>query len=218
MDDRLTACAELCCGKVLCDVGTDHGYLPCYMIEKGLCTKAYACDIAPGPLSSAREHISRRGLEDKISPILSDGLENVEKNDITDVVIAGMGGELIADIISRCSWLKEGINLVLQPMTKSDTLRQWLYDNGFSVKKEKACIKGRFVYSVMQVRYEKPDYPLTGEYLHYGFVKSDTPAGKRYLRNRSEKLKKIGSGLMSGGTGNSLAAELLELSKLHENE
>ena len=74
MDDRLTACAELCCGKVLCDVGTDHGYLPCYMIEKGLCTKAYACDIAPGPLSSAIEHNSRRGLEDKITPILSDGL------------------------------------------------------------------------------------------------------------------------------------------------
>ena len=218
MDDRLTACAELCCGKVLCDVGTDHGYLPCYMIEKGLCTKAYACDIAPGPLSSAIEHISRRGLEDKITPILSDGLENVEKSDITDVVIAGMGGELIADIISRCSWLKEGINLVLQPMTKADTLRQWLYDNGFSVKKEKACTKGRFVYSVMQVRYEKPWYPITREYLHYGFVKNDTDAGRCYLRNRSEKLKKIGSGLLCGGTDNELATQLLELSKLHENE
>ena len=102
MDSRLLTCAGLCTGDVLCDVGTDHGYLPCYMIENGLCSKAYACDIAQGPLDSAIAHINERCLSDRITTVLSDGLDSVEKGDITDVVIAGMGGELIADIISRC--------------------------------------------------------------------------------------------------------------------
>ncbi len=216
MDSRLLTCARLCKGDVLCDVGTDHGYLPCYMIENGLCKKAYACDIAPGPLSSAETHIKERSLSDKITAILSDGLDNVEKGDITDVVIAGMGGELIADIIARCGWLKDGITLVLQPMTKPDILRKRLYDLGFCVKSELACISGRFVYSVMQVVYEKPDYACTDEYLHFGFVKPDTAEGLRYLKDRSYKLRTAAEGILRGGADTERAKRLLELSRSYE--
>ena len=216
MDARLLTCARLCSGDVLCDIGTDHGYLPCYMIENKLCKKAYACDIAQGPLSSAVQHISERGLSGQIKTIVSNGLDSVEKGDITDVVIAGMGGELIADIISRCGWLKEGINLVLQPMTKPELLRKWLYENGFCVKRELACISGRFVYSVMQVRYEKPGHQLTDEYLHYGFVAPDTDEGRRYLKDRSNKLRTAAEGMIKGGKKTDLGQRLLELSRLYE--
>ena len=218
MDSRLLTCAKLCTGDVLCDVGTDHGYLPCHMIENGLCKKAYACDIAQGPLDSAVAHINERSLSDKITAILSDGLDSVEKGDITDVVIAGMGGELIADILSRCGWLKEGINFVLQPMTKPETLRKWLYENGFCVLRELACVSGRFVYSVMQVRYQKPEYELTGEYLHYGFVKGETDEEKRYLKDRANKLRTAAEGMIKGGVKQELSEKLLTLSRLHENE
>ena len=215
MDSRLLTCARLCKGEVLCDIGTDHGYLPCYMIEKGLCRKAYACDIAEGPLSSAVAHIKERCLSDKIETLLSNGLDSVEKGDITDIVIAGMGGELIADIISRCGWL-DGVNLVLQPMTKPDILRKRLYDLGFCVTNELACVSGRFVYSVMQVQKAQPDYPCTDEYLHFGFVKPDTDEGLRYLKDRANKLRTAANGMLKGGVDTERANALLTLSKKHE--
>ena len=211
MDPRLLTCAKLCTGDVLCDVGTDHGYLPCYMIENGLCRKAFACDIAPGPLDSAITHIKQRCLSDKITAILSDGLDSVEKGDISDIVIAGMGGELIADIISRCSWL-DGVNLVLQPMTKPDVLRKRLYELGFSVTAELACVSGRFVYSVMQVQKAVPDYTCTDEYLHFGFVKPDTDDGLRYLKDRANKLRTAAHGMLRGSVDTERANRLLELS------
>lgn len=97
--------------------------------------KALACDVAPMPLKSAEEHINREGLSDRIGTVLSDGLDNVPPEGITDVVMAGMGGELIARLLEKCPWVKNSVNLVLQPMTKWDVLRKWLYANGFEVKK-----------------------------------------------------------------------------------
>ena len=91
-----------------------------------MCKKALACDVAPMPLKSAEEHINREGLLDRIGTVLSDGLDNVPPEGITDVVMAGMGGELIARLLEKCPWVKNGVNLVLQPMTKWDVLRKWL--------------------------------------------------------------------------------------------
>lgn len=76
MDKRLVTCAKLCTGDFVCDVGTDHGYLPCFMIKENMCKKALACDVAPMPLKSAEEHINREGLSDRIGTVLSDGLDN----------------------------------------------------------------------------------------------------------------------------------------------
>ena len=108
------------------------------MIKENMCKKALACDVAPMPLKSAEEHINREGLSDRIGTVLSDGLDNVPPEGITDVVMAGMGGELIARLLEKCPWVKNNVNLVLQPMTKWDVLRKWLYDNGFEVKR--ACL------------------------------------------------------------------------------
>lgn len=109
------------------------------MIKENMCKKALACDVAPMPLKSAEEHIRREGLSDRIKTVLSDGLDNVPPEGITDVVMAGMGGELIARLLEKCPWVKNSVNLVLQPMTKWDVLRKWLYANGFEVKK-RACL------------------------------------------------------------------------------
>lgn len=213
MDKRLLTCAALCVGDRLADIGTDHGYLPCYMVKNGLCKTALACDVAEKPLQSAKEHISRQGLENSIETVLSDGLDSVDSNGITDISIAGMGGELIADILSRASWVKENkVNLVLQPMTKWDVLRKWLYDNCFEIKKELPCQEGRFVYSVMQAVYtgEKPPYSCDLRYLYCGLVSADPPDGRAYLERQASRLETAGKGMLGSGEKSELAAEMLK--------
>ena len=203
-DKRLLTCAELCRGRRIADIGTDHGYLPCYMAATGLCDSALACDTAPLPLESAREHIAEYGLQDKVTAILSDGLEKVPPEGLTDIVIAGMGGELIASILEKCSWLMETcppINLVLQPMTKWDHLRKWLYDSHFLVTDERPCVSGRFVYSVIQTHYtgEKPPYPCDLRYLYCGRVTAESEDGREYLLRQAKRLEAAAKGKTSAG-------------------
>ncbi len=220
MDKRLLTCAELCKGRRIADIGTDHGYLPCYMVMEGLCDTALACDTAPLPLESAKAHIAENGLGDRVTAILSDGLEKVPADGLTDIVIAGMGGELIARILGDCGWLKSAVpavNLVLQPMTKWDFLRKWLYENDFLITDEKPCISGRFVYSVMQAVYtgEKPPYPCDLRYLYCGFVKPVTEDGREYLLRQAKRLEAAAKGREASGDSEgalqmkTLAAELM---------
>ncbi|MBR4554311.1 MAG: SAM-dependent methyltransferase [Ruminococcus sp.] len=197
-DRRLLCCAELCVGERAADVGTDHGYLPVYLIEKGICSSAVACDINEMPLASARENIARAGLSDKIETVLSDGLDSVPEEGITDVVIAGMGGELIADIIARAEWIKTNrVNLILQPMTKWDHLRRFLHASGFNVIRELPCKEGRFVYSVMQAVYSGagPEGECSLEYLYGGLVSGDTCEGAEYLERQAMRLEAVGRGI-----------------------
>ena len=222
MDKRLLTCVSLCKGRVIADIGTDHGYLPCYMAAEGLCDKAYACDVAEKPLESAAAHIAENGLESKVTPILSCGLEKVPNDELTDIVIAGMGGELIVRILEDYPWLtsaEPAINLVLQPMTKWDTLRQWLYSNGFEVTAEKPCISGRFVYSVMQAVYtgKTPDYPCDLRYLFCGRVKASENDGREYLQRQAVRLEACAKGKQASGDSDT-AGEMLALSKTLQAE
>ncbi len=215
MDKRLLTCAELCTGDFVCDVGTDHGYLPCFMIKEKMCEKAVACDVAEKPLRSAEEHIRREGLADRIKTVLSDGLDSVEPEEITDVVMAGMGGELISELLGKCEWIRiRKVNLVLQPMTKWDVLRKWLYENGFEVKKEKACIEGQFVYSVMQAEYigRQPCYRCSERYLHFGFIKPEGD-GKEYIKRQAQRLLTAGKGMLRSEDKKALGEKLVALAE-----
>jgi tRNA (adenine22-N1)-methyltransferase len=167
------------------------------------------------PLKSAEEHITACGLGDKIQTVLSDGLENVQPDGVTDVVIAGMGGEMIAKILSRCDWVKNpNVNLVLQPMTKWDYLRKWLYDNGFEVTEELPCEEGRFVYSVMRVRFNdegKHDGECDLEYLYFGRVSPDSEEGKKYFLRQAERLETAGRGMLKSPDKFELGKQMLDL-------
>ncbi len=154
LSKRLALCRDLVTGgKTVCDVGTDHALLPVYLVENGLCERAYACDIAEGPLKSAQKSVEASRCADKIRIIRSDGLDNVPPDGVSDVVIAGMGGELIIDIISRAEWLKNGVNLVLQPNTREPELYLWLCENGYEVLCQRACEDGGFLYTAIKARY-----------------------------------------------------------------
>ena len=152
---RLSLCAEMVReGSRLADIGTDHGYLPIELCLSGKIPSALACDINPLPLRSAEENIARFGLSKKIQTRLSDGLKEVAADEVDDIVIAGMGGELIRDILTAAPWVKdEEKRLVLQPMTHHEDLVKWLYENGFEITAQKAVLDEGKYYTVLSACY-----------------------------------------------------------------
>lgn len=155
LDNRLSLCACFVREKaVLADIGTDHAYLPVWLVTNGIIDKAIACDINEGPLKAGQADVQKYGLSDKIELRLSDGLVGVQENECDDIVIAGMGGELISRIIGDCSWAKnKDKHFILQPMTKPEVLTQFLYKNGFEIIEQKACECDNKHYTVMLVEY-----------------------------------------------------------------
>lgn len=190
LSKRLTICAELVTGgKTVCDVGTDHALLPVYLVENGVCKRAYACDIAQGPLNSAKKSVEASSCADRIRIIQSDGLDNVPPEGISDVVIAGMGGELIIDIISRAEWLKNGVNLVLQPNTREPELIAWLYENGYGISRQKACEDGGFIYTAMQASYTG-DFRTPSEIERIvGALDPGDECSKKYILKQANRLE-----------------------------
>ena len=161
---RLSAAAALCRrGVTVCDVGTDHALLACYLAQNGA-KEVIASDVKEGPLSAARRTIAEQGVTN-VTAVLSDGLDRIDYAD--DVVICGMGGELIMKIISGCRFLSEDTRFILQPMTKADTLRRELYRGGFDIIEERAVREGDRFYTVMLARYtgaaQEPDELRLGD-------------------------------------------------------
>lgn len=154
-------------GRVI-DVGTDHAYLPIYLVGKGISACALACDINQGPIESAKANILRAGLEQSISTLKTDGLHGTEAFCPDDVMIFGMGGELILRILSEAPWIKtERIGLVLQPMSRSHLLRAWLLENGFSIMGETLVLEDKY-YRILAARYTGASETYTEEELYLG--------------------------------------------------
>ena len=126
LQPRLQAIAGLvAAGTRLVDVGTDHGYLPVYLLQEGVIPAAIATDIGQAPLDHARRTAAAYGLSKRLSFRLCDGLAAVSPEEVDTVVIAGMGGETIAAILDAVPWAGEK-DLLLQPMTRAELLRPWL--------------------------------------------------------------------------------------------
>ncbi len=201
LDKRLKLCADMVTGKRVCDVGTDHAYLIAELILSGKCYTAVAADINEGPLSAARTNLEKAGVTDRVDIILSDGLKNVPQEGITDIVIAGMGGELIAEILSECDWLEEK-NLILQPMSKSDYLLRWLWENGFEIIKRQAVCEGKFCYTAINCMKSLKPLQQTGipplfEYI--GGLDFTDASAVEYAMWQADKLYSQGKALRNSG-------------------
>ena len=132
-----TAAQYVRSGAVVADIGTDHAYLPIFLLKSGKISYAVCSDINEGPLRSARENAREAGIFENIDFTLADGADALADRELSDIAICGMGGELIADIIDRAPHLKdENINLILQPMTKQEKLRAYLASAGFGITHE----------------------------------------------------------------------------------
>ena len=189
-------------GKTAVDVGCDHAQLACWLAAN-VSSRVIASDVRDGPLNAARRTAAECGVTN-VEIIKSDGLAEIGFAD--DVIICGMGGELIARIISGCRFLSEDTRFILQPMTKDDFLRRWLYQNGFEIEKELIAAEhtGENVrrYIIMYSRYtgvcsDVDEYfALTGkitdkEYLDRLAVKLQTIAERVTDKKRAEAMKKF---------------------------
>lgn len=193
LDNRLALCASFVRkGTRLIDVGTDHAYLPVWLAQNGSIVSAVACDVRIGPLENAKNNIRQYNVGHIVSTVLSDGLDEISPDDALDIVIAGMGGELIAKIIKKQQWLCDNRRrLILQPMTRAESLRLFLCKNGFKIIREKACVSGRKAYSVMVCEYDGVIRELSDEQRYIGLLAEDgSYEAKRYIFTVNEKLKK----------------------------
>ena len=196
LDSRLKMCAEAVSGEgVACDVGTDHAYLASELILSGKCNHVIASDVAEKPLEFARNTVEKYNISDKVDLILSDGLKEVPSDNVTDVVIAGMGAETIIHILEDVEWIKKGVRLILQPMTKSPLLRKWLYANGYKITEEKAVRDGKFIYTVITSEYCGDTVKLTEFASIIGHLDFSFDISKEYLEYQINKLDKIAEGL-----------------------
>ena len=155
LDKRLLSCADYVrAGAVFADIGTDHGYLPIFLLSAGRIQRAYLSDVNRGPLASAERNARESGLSDKCEFILTDGAAALADKGITDYAICGMGGELIARILNDAPHLKEvGTRLILQPMTKQEYLRRYLASAGFSVLDERFTFDSGKYYVTLLAEY-----------------------------------------------------------------
>ncbi|MDD2417683.1 MAG: class I SAM-dependent methyltransferase [Oscillospiraceae bacterium] len=158
LDKRLSLIASLVrSGSRMVDVGTDHAHLPVWLVNNGVCPLAIATDIRPAPADKAAQNILAAELGDSIDVRLGDGLSTVNPMEVDDIVIAGMGGETIAEIIKASPWTKDGrYRLILQPMTKPAALHEFLFYNGYTIIKEQTVEDGNRGYLVMAARYDPP--------------------------------------------------------------
>ena len=141
-------------GSFTADIGTDHALLPIYLVKKGITDKCIAADIVDGPLESARKNIKSANLDTQITTIKSNGLDKVFTFTPETIVVAGMGGETIRNIISECEYSKSGAPFfLLQPMTHLEVLREYLFKNGFSITCEKVVKEQNRYYVIIATQY-----------------------------------------------------------------
>ena len=152
---RLEAAAGLVkSGDVLCDVGSDHAYLPLMLIKNGVIERAVACDVNAGPLERGRQHAAKQGVS-SIEFVLSDGLGSVE-TPFDVAAICGMGGELIIRII-REGGEKGKKRLILQPMTGIEKVRAFLWQSGFAITDEVFPVEDGKAYCVIGAEFSYAD-------------------------------------------------------------
>lgn len=196
-------------GCRLADVGTDHGYLPVYLLQRRRIRGAVAADIGAEPLAHARRTAEAYGVTG-IDFRLCDGLRDIAPDEVDTVVIAGMGGETIQAVLSAAPWTAAGEHLLLlQPMTKTEYLRKWLVDNEYTFTQERLVFDKEHLYPVFAVRGGKQP-PLTAAQEYGGVLLDGDPLYGTYLDERIRKLEKAIEGLRrSVSNGNAVKVKYL---------
>lgn len=225
LSKRMKAVADLAgMGDCLADVGTDHGYIPIYLLEEGRFQRGIAMDVHEGPLLRARENIQSHGLSDRISCRLGDGLERLGKGEADTVVIAGMGGSLIIRILTEgAEVLKEVSRLVLQPQSEIAKVRDFLQEQGYQIEKEHMVLDEGKYYQAMRIGHGRME-KLLPEEAKYGpfLLKENDSCLKEYLNREEQKFREILESLQDGGNEKTkkrmeeLNVELLLIEKAKE--
>lgn len=201
LDSRLSAVAAFVRkNSVVADIGTDHAYLLAYLLQEGIISKAIAADLRQGPLDNAKKTLIECGQLENVSLVLSDGLDKLKSGDCNDIVIAGMGGILIKDILERTPWVySEGIRIIAQPMSHAEVLRRFFAEKGFRILREAAASDARHNYCIILAEYDgkrrecEDWYAYTGELLKNRDTESRAYINKVAftLNKKLDALKKV---------------------------
>lgn len=199
LSDRLRACAGFVApGERVADIGCDHGYLSIHLITAGIAPHCIASDVRPGPLDAARRNARKFGVADKITFCLSDGVQDIPR-DFDTLVCAGMGADTMIHILTEAPWLRDSrYRLILQCQSKSHDLRRYLSEQGWFISEESVLRDGRFLYTVMDVRY-RPECPrLTPGQWYFPPAMLENPGGetKEYYQR---VLKNLGLAIAARG-------------------
>lgn len=200
LDPRLQSVADLVRpGSFLLDIGTDHAYLPAYLVQNKICRGALACDVRPGPIKNAKETIFSCGLDEEISTRLCDGLDGIQIEDFSDIALAGMGGILISEILSKAEQTKNStVRIIAQPMTHAEVLREFFLINGYNIIDEKASFDGKRSYCSIAAQYSGIASEFSPSFPFFGKLINDTDtAAVAYVQKQLRRLIKRYNALSS---------------------
>lgn len=187
---------ELCAGMVrknsrIADIGTDHAYLPVWLVRAGFVSFAIAADIKAEPLKAGEQTIRKYHAEDKVTTRLCDGLNAIKAEEVDDIIIAGMGGETIVHILSEADWLKNSEKrLVLQPMSKHELVIAYLYENGFTLSEHKTTVADGKVYTAFTAVYSGEKAIPSELFAYTGLLSHKVETDRRFLLSVINHLEK----------------------------
>lgn len=182
LSNRLSAVAALVKeGSFIADIGTDHGYIPIFLMKEGRIRGAVAADINPGPLRRAQQHIADCGLEDRIEVRLSDGLKEIAPGKVDTMIAAGMGGGLMMRILDEGKETADSLKYcILQPQSEVRKVRKYLTLHGWLIESEDMVEEDHKFYPMMRALQGR-----TEDYSEYEYI-----YGKKLLQMRHPVLKK----------------------------
>ena len=180
-------------GSRVADIGTDHGFLPIYLLKNSIIDFAVCSDIKKGPLENAGKNIKKYGFEDKTRLCLADGLSGILPNEADTAVIAGMGGEMIAKILQN--GIPEGIDrFFLQPMRNIDVLRKKIHQLGLKITDEFLVREQDKFYIIICAEKRKESAWKEDEYIVSSFLKKE-PLWAEYSAKERVKILKAAAEL-----------------------
>lgn len=196
LSKRLQAVADMVTpGMRLADIGTDHAYIPIYLVEQDVIPEAIAMDINKGPLERAQEHIRAYGFEERIQTRLSDGLQRLEAGEADAMIAAGMGGALVIKILEDREEVAKSLKeLILQPQSELGKVRAYLIEHGYQIIAENMIVEDGKYYPMMKVIPGQEAEVYTQEELEYGkwLLQNANPVLKQFL----EKELQINEGIV----------------------
>ncbi|MFA7637596.1 MAG: class I SAM-dependent methyltransferase, partial [Monoglobales bacterium] len=200
-------------GRRIADIGTDHGYLPIYLFEKGKIDYAVCSDIKKGPLANAQKNLKKFGFEDKARLCLAGSLSGVLPNEVDCAIIAGMGGEMISSILEE--GIPDGIEkFVLQPMRNIDILRRKIHTLGLKITNEKIVFEKEKFYIIICAEKGKDVMWTDDDYLVSPFMKKDILWPEYSEKERNKILKALKQ--LDKSDSNEKKQEFERLLKLYE--
>ena len=201
---------------VTADIGTDHAYLPIYLIQQGVCEKAIASDVRTGPIEAAINNINIYNLNDQIETRLGSGLDTISDNEADTIIIAGMGGSLISELLgANLQKASNASALILQPMNDMHVVRKWLYDNRFDIYDEELVAEGSKIYFVIVAKYDGDIKTYNDFHLYVGekLIKKKDPLLLQYCEKRVRQINSVLRQIEDMENNNQLQSNYIALKK-----